>query len=114
MPPVLTLFFVSFVLDIASPTYTYPSYFRDNNVQADAEVGISFPPPTVEENPQVSQLIATLKQRGTEQVEQWAFAGLLVPEIRGPLYTSINFPAVNSAAISSNDRPSYGRLNNLE
>lgn len=47
-------------------------------------------------------------------MEEWAFAGLVVAEIRRPCYTSINFSAITAGAISADGRLSYGRFNNLD
>lgn len=47
-------------------------------------------------------------------MDERAFTGLVAAEIRHPLYTSINFPAVTAGAISADGRLSDGRLNNLD
>lgn len=50
MSLVSSLSFVSFILAVSSSEQIYLAYFRDNNFMADAEVGMVFAPPPVEEH----------------------------------------------------------------
>lgn len=105
-----TEIFVNYILHLVSLKHIYLICLRENNFLSDGDEEIKFtPPPFNSPNREVtSRVIATLTQRDTAQVEDWAIAGLVTREIRRPQYTSHNYPPVPQAVMSTGERRSYG------
>lgn len=68
----------------------------------------------VEDENRGPYVITTINQQGTERVNDWAFTGLLAPEIECPNYTFVDLLPVHPGGLIPAGRFNYERLNNLE